>query len=512
MLAQRGRVLRFLRATALEAGRSDLRAGWDDGTLTEPYQVLQRLASLTWNHCPTDRMIYLHRGASNRASVVGGFGLGEPDLDPARLAPNALAGLAAEGRCDPLFVDATLHGHLLALTQEGRAVGWWCVAWAEGEPAPDVDTLVELARWVSERLDLPLDRFEVARVRNQRLDAELESLEASLRASHTDRARQTRTFEAIDLPLLAADRSGQVVFGNDAMRDLLASAGIPPVRSIRELAFRLEGEAFVAERMRDLFAGREPLEFPWEGPGGTYTIHMAPITRGGGELLGFAAWCADRAEVRRLEDLLWNTVYIGDVRIREGLMGVLGGARLLRRFDGGPEIASLADVIETSADDVLAFVDQLRQSLEGPAVAPIDPAEVTERAVAAAVAGTGGRGEVDLDLPEVAFHAWAVPGQAERALRDLVALGLSQARAGSAVRVALEQDPDSTRLVIAWEGPGLDPTVVEAFEGAGEEGVELPAVQPLLRARRAFEAVTVDSRPGDGVRVQVQLAHEGASA
>ncbi|MFT7520185.1 MAG: PAS domain-containing protein [Kiritimatiellia bacterium] len=167
-----------------------------------------------------------------------------------------LSSFAKEGRCDALFLDSDMQGHLLPIHRDGDLMGFWCVAWTKDEQEPPADILVDLVRWVERHLLLPDTDEDGGFGALLHLDRELEAISATLDRSADVRAWQGRVLSSMDLPLAIADRAGTIVFRNDAFVALFDPR---PPTSIRGLAWSILGEQGLSERMRELFVEHTPL-------------------------------------------------------------------------------------------------------------------------------------------------------------------------------------------------------------------------------------------------------------
>lgn len=217
--------------------------------------MLQQLAALTWNHLPTDRMLYL-RPRGRHVEVVGGFGVDVEQL----VGPLTVARMDAMlGECDALIADADTRAALTAVRWHGRTVGWWLVAWSAALPGPSPTRMEDLARWATDAAPLPRPLGAVASL--LRTDAQLDALELALDRRERASERQRELLERVPVPMAIADRSGAIVFQNEAFTAV--TRGACP-RSVRELVFRADGAEDLSYRMRAVFQVGQPLACVWE--------------------------------------------------------------------------------------------------------------------------------------------------------------------------------------------------------------------------------------------------------
>lgn len=289
-LAARQRALRFVRRAALEVARGDLGFAWEDGLDGSPEGVLRALGSLTRNHLPADRTAWLVPGRRGWVDLVGGYGLTREDLRLDGVNARQLEALSRRSRVPGLRADGSDRLVLVPVHERsGQVRGWWAVAWEEGDEAPDLDLLVDLAGWVERRLDGSRPGGPRSWLR---VDGELRAIGTAFARSAEARAAQARMLAEADLPLATADRAGAIVFRNAAWKRLLDLKDLPrEPMSLRELAWRLGGEAYLDARMRRLFVERLPVVLG-TGPD---AVTLAPA----GE--GFVAWSVPPARLIAVE-------------------------------------------------------------------------------------------------------------------------------------------------------------------------------------------------------------------
>lgn len=270
-LRLRARMVRFTEALAARLARTEDLVG--DDVEPTPEGVLQRLASLTWNHLPTDRMLYVQRLGA-RGEPVGGFGLSAAELELPTSAA-ALDALAGRPRADALDPAGRLALTLVPVPRGDETLGWWLVGWSPGELAPDRRRIRDLAAWAGEHATpRPVTDPSALLLR---LDHQLDALEAAFARSARAGRRRRTLLRTADLPLAFVDRAGTVVFGNRAFERFFDAEPSAP-RSLRELVFRVTGADGLSTRMRSVFEGGEHLTIPW--PARNAVLHAAPSEDG----------------------------------------------------------------------------------------------------------------------------------------------------------------------------------------------------------------------------------------
>jgi len=286
-LRLRARTARFLARLARRLARTEL--GVARPPEPSPEGVLQQLAALTWNHLPTDRMLYVHR-EGERARVIGGFGLSASELD----LPSTAAGMQAltrHGRADQLAPDDDTALAVLTVPREQGTLGWWVVAWDPQVDAPSPTRLQDLARWVGR--EIPARPVTDAFSRLLHTDRQLDAIEAAFRRSTVARERQRTLLRTASVPLAFTDRSGTIVFQNQAFEKLFRGGEGAP-RSLRELVFRAAGPHGLSRRMRRLFGEGEAIRVAWEDR----AVDVCAAPSADGARAGALIWLEQVAGVR----------------------------------------------------------------------------------------------------------------------------------------------------------------------------------------------------------------------
>lgn len=508
------RELARLRTTSIVARRMGLlvlRAATRAGMLRRAVRTRQELtaalADLTRSHLANRDFCHLHRVPhTSRLAWAGGYGIQRSELRP-----NALTTL------NPILVElaATDHGgvvrgllrndgaltQVVPLRQSGELVGFWVLAVPENEANLDLRQVGSLAAWLSERLaleDAP-NAFggSAGLVPENAWDDTLERL---FRATETERTRWLRCLRAIGAPLLVADATGVVSDLNPSMVEALKLAGLPRMRSLRELLFRVDGEARLDAHISRLFAEGRATELVWPTPSGTARLHVTPVLPEQGEherTYGFVAWvveAVDEAAHRAQEDRIrhWTAT------LEERLSTVMDAAESLSGADAAARRhhmvrflrQQLAD-LEDDLQDIGGAFDPNRAMEPGPVDIPrllgdearrlghlIDAADLT----------------LEQRMPDTAPVAEAVAWQVQQGTRALLESAISLAQPGSTVLL-------EARLQSEWV------FVRVRFDGTADELVrglrtDLPLdavaaeVRGLARARSHFEhmRITTDEK------------------
>jgi hypothetical protein len=212
--------------------------------------------------------------------------------------------------------------------------------------------------------------------------------------------------------------------------------------------------------------------------------------------------------------------------LRQPIARIIANAETIRSRLAGPlaeEYSNYAADIAAAGQHLLALIDDLTDlevvEAENFSTAPdrIDLAEVARQA--AGILGVKAReADIVIDPPRMGE---SLPAIAEfrrvlQVLLNLIGNALRYAPARSEVWVRLEQDGDFARVIVADQGPGLDPEqqskVFEKFErlgrsGDGGSGLGLFISRRLARAMGG--ELSVESAPGQGARFILSVPAAG---
>ncbi|MBU3992103.1 MAG: HAMP domain-containing histidine kinase [Alphaproteobacteria bacterium] len=203
--------------------------------------------------------------------------------------------------------------------------------------------------------------------------------------------------------------------------------------------------------------------------------------------------------------------------LRQPIARIIANAETIRARLAGPladEYSGYAADIASAGQHLLALIDDLSDlevvEAEGFSTAPdrIDLAEVARQA-AGILGGKAREAEIVIDAPKLGERLAAVAEfrRVLQVLLNLVGNALRYAPARSQIWIRLEEDGHFARVIVADQGPGLDPAqqtrVFEKFErlgrsGDGGSGLGLYISRRLARAMGGD--LTVESAPGQGAR------------
>ncbi|MCB9681940.1 MAG: hypothetical protein H6733_10765 [Alphaproteobacteria bacterium] len=312
-----------VRRLALLVVRAASRAGTLRRRISSLDELLEVLADLTRSHVgevpftmlvvrPGSRRLVVHGGHKLVATQFrdGALRLDHPDVAASM---EAWHGVEARGL---LRDDRTCR--LVALSQGDVVVAFWCIAARRGGEAPDARRVGRLARWVGERLALPelVGGFqpEDGVLPTSAADDGLDNL---FLAADEERRRWMTAVQSVGHPLLVADVAGVISMLNPTMEQALTTAGLPRVRSVRELVVRAAGDDHIGARMRRLFVDARPIAVRWPDRDDDRLLVVRPVAVDQGDdvemqpLLGYVAWLAPEPAVALEGDVL-DTLTLDD--------------------------------------------------------------------------------------------------------------------------------------------------------------------------------------------------------
>lgn len=291
-----------VRRLGLLVVRAASRAGTLRRRIATPEELAAVLADTARSHAEAcDTAVLLVSSGRTRLEVAGAYGLTAAELRDDVLRTTQADVRAALETWQPVRTPRLLpsgrEALVLPLVQGRRVVALWVLAARAGAPPPSLRRLHPLARWVADRLALPQDDASgpMGDILPELVDDE--ALDAMFAGADEERRRWVLAIRALGHPVLVAEPGGTVSMTNPAMDRALERAGLPRVRSVRELAYRLIGEERVSARMAALATDGQPLVVGWPGAPDRVLV-IRPITAplsGSDEtaLLGFLGWIDD---------------------------------------------------------------------------------------------------------------------------------------------------------------------------------------------------------------------------
>ncbi|MFK7928779.1 MAG: hypothetical protein AB8H79_11370 [Myxococcota bacterium] len=339
ILRLRSRTARFIRRMSLQLARADVGLPQRVEGGTDADSVLRRLSALTWNHLPTDRMLYVEAPVGSKPRVIGGFGLSEQDLRTDQMTEAGLQRLASQGRCDELVDRSTVCASIVPVHQGTVRLGFWIVAWIDGDLAPALATLKELARWNDEQ-SASNGAAGGSFGWLLRMDRELDAISSALARNTQARSRQGQLLEEMDLPMAFADRAGRFVFKNSSFKAAFDLFDEEVPGSVRQLVHSRSGADDLSRRMRRVFVSGETLRVDWPEVG-----RVVCVTGVGGQIpTGVVVWI-EHGTQRRAQSTVGGTCPV------QALKALVSSGRI--------EMVSPVDVPTVMADP-----EDLRRGIE----------------------------------------------------------------------------------------------------------------------------------------------------
>ncbi len=520
-LAGRRVALAVLRKAALLVAQDAWDSGWRSAQVKSHTELAYKLAALARNQTRSHRSAFLTRDG-RKFAVHAPYRLtlakqpAEIDDETLRTAQRSPRGAPADA-----LVSDGLQARLFTVRSGRGIAGWWLIAWDADEPEPDHSQLGRMITRLSRNVELQADDRPLA-LHERLLDhvaAETASVRDLLVLASEERRRQVQTLHAVDLPVMTADLTGQALFVNRSLSQLIEETELGPIRSIRELVYRLRGESGLDEVMRALFFGLEPLRIPYLDPlSRLWFVSVQPVLAqdAGDEraVLGYVAWFQDRTDTVRLDDLRESVVEFSSARVRDALTVIIGYAGLARDRIDDSTTRVMMDTVHERAVQVNKALEDLK------AVGQLAAAEHLTITVDARRLLVSVLDEVipladerDVTLrsfvPEIGLPIRVVPDDARDALAALLREAAATAPPGTEVVLRLDQDHQSSSIRVEWQGPGLDPLVREYCTGNWHLRPErLPeALRPFARVRRSFPYLDLQGTPGGGVAVSLHMHH-----
>jgi signal transduction histidine kinase len=174
--------------------------------------------------------------------------------------------------------------------------------------------------------------------------------------------------------------------------------------------------------------------------------------------------------------------------------------QLLRRTAAEPTVAQRLDDSVAMVDGMIRQARDIARGLRPPLLDEAGLVPALDHHLKALAERSG----VDIELDAPAGLAAIAPGHSMivfRVVQEAVSNALRHARART-IRVRLRAVPDALRLVVEDDGVGFDPLAVGQSARRGEH---LGLLGMTERVRGAGGTIRLDSRPGEGSRIEVSL-------
>ncbi|MBN1334361.1 MAG: hypothetical protein JXB39_00210 [Deltaproteobacteria bacterium] len=521
-LASRRVAIGFLERVSLLLLQDGVRYAWRDTSVTSVRALTEKLGALTRNHTSTSRMALVRRvPGTSRLAWEGGYGIPPEALRADRLHLGSSPFCEALDRpggasADPLLVDG-LKGRVVPIRQDRWLAAFWVPIWDAGEEGTEPEVLARLARWMGLHLALE-DAPRPSGLKDllpDRLDVETDRVQRLFAAASEERRRQIQMLHALDLPLLTADLAGTILFANRAMQARLLQADLAGQPTLRGVLFRLMGSHGFEAAMRGLFAGGEPLAFPWTSSDDrAWRVTVEPVLEAGasgGEILGYEMHLQDETHLVQLREIRSSLVHFTRAHVRNALQVVIGYTGLLHRGDPSSENREMLDAVLSHAREVEEAVDALgrlgrSEDLDEPL--ELDLVRLVQEVVREAdPAALARRLTLGVELPAIAMPVLAAPVRTRDAVASLVREACASAAPGSTVSIRIAEREDRSEVWIAWPGAGLDPAVRAHIHGEWHASLgALPReLHAFARAKVVLADLSLSGAPGRGVEVTFTL-------
>ena len=329
----------------------------------------------------------------------------------------------------------------------------------------------------------------------------------------TSRAADRTAIDDLADPIVALSLDRRVVRLNPAAEALLGvdaeTARDRPLDAFLELPVGVD-ETDAAGESEDL-AARELVEVDnREGTGRrTYAVSTSPLTDPSGTRVGYTVVLSDvtvRERQRQRVEVL-NRVLRHN--LRNDLTVVMGYAEELGdRLDGRER--EMAEQIATTASGLASLGENARQVeafLDAEATT-FDAADHT-RSVLREILEAFPEATIDAELPE------SLPMEGVDRAFDAVVENLAEnavEHGSDRIRVALTEDDDGVRLVVADDGPGIPEHELAVLQSGGETALEHGSGLGLWSVHWGVTLLSaeidIDTPEGGGTRVEVRFPTE----
>ena len=351
------------------------------------------------------------------------------------------------------------------------------------------------------------------------LNAASASLSATIGALRQERAQLEALLNASSDSTLAIDRSGAVVYLNDAATQMFTDAsdrsiGRPFIEVVRDHDLN---DLLVAAAQR----GERSVRVVAYGQAQRWLQATAvPIDDAG-------AWAAlavfhDLTEVRRLEGMRRDFISNVSHELRTPLAGIRAAAETLQEgaIDDRPAAIEFMGHIQREVDRMTQLVEELLELSRiesGAAPLRFEQLDASVLVVDAVKRFAQQAERVGLKLtartPPDAPRIIGDGERLERALGNLVANAMKFTPAGGSITVAADADDGHVAISVTDTGIGIEPEqrarVFERFykadrgRGDGGTGLGLAIVKHIVLAHEG--TVSVESRPGHGSTFTMRL-------
>jgi signal transduction histidine kinase len=336
--------------------------------------------------------------------------------------------------------------------------------------------------------------------------------------------------EAAPVGIALVDQHGQVALANPMMGEWEELRGAPDGRNVYEkalavarltedpAAYRAGIEALVADPKR-----RAVDRYTLIASGRSFERYAAPVTDGGGELIGRLLVLREVTLEDRTRRATDEFIALASHELRTPLTSVMGFLELLVDEDADPLTPGqrhFLGVIERNGERLQRLVGDLMVVARGDAgrlgleKGDVDLGEVAAECVAGVAPLAAERG-LDLAVRHEALPVTGDRARLAQVIDNLLSNALKFTPPGGRIRVRAEIDGDEALVEVADDGPGIGPddqprlferffrteaAVVNAVQGTG---LGLAIAKMMVEAHGG--AIAVESAEGAGATFRVRL-------
>ncbi|MBW2734366.1 MAG: CHASE2 domain-containing protein [Deltaproteobacteria bacterium] len=480
------------------------------------------------NHCATFKV----DAQAQRIEFFKGYGLRREHLklqgEDLRKGPwSRILTLQAGGLIsDDVIIDEEQVGYLVPLYSETQIVGIWLIPFKRGDRPPNAGTIAKLVRWLAPRLALKSSGLAEPGLRlvNQ-MEEEVNNVRDLFAAASEERRQLLETFRSINSPLLVADVSGAVIYSNTALHQLMGAAGLGTIASIRELAFKLQGEKGLQETINRLFAQLETVRISWSDKAGhAYHVKVSPILAEGvdgqGDINGYIALFQDLSLPIKMKDVRASVVQYAASHIRDKLMAIVNYTGMIEERSREEGTRTLVSIIQKEARDIEKMTAKLRAVIGldsgSRQVMPVNFVDVIYGAMnRLALVAKEKELKFICNVPEAPLPVMVPPGAAQEHFAMLLREACMRVPRSSSITINMEELEEKTTVDIHWPGTSYDEDLLHMLEEGSSEvldgevlwmDTDMDTLANLYRTpQEVFGSIHVSGSPGAGATISLGL-------
>ncbi|MCX7804408.1 MAG: ATP-binding protein [Planctomycetota bacterium] len=483
---------------ANHGGRPEVRAAMEGGTGRD----IRRSSTTGWDTMYV--AVPLRRGGETRLVIRTASHLREADEAIGTIRMRIAAGSLAAAVLAALPALLVARRAASAIREVGSAAGRFAAGdFSRGVPRSDIEELDALA---------------------DALNSMAGQLDAKIAALDRERKERDAILSSMAEGVLAIDSSEQVLWINDAARDLLGMREEIGKRTLCEVAREADAAKFAAKAL----ATDGPVEGDLIFRGGQERVFRAratPLRDAAGRKIGVVVVLNDITRLRRLETVRRDFVANVSHELKTPITAIKASIETLR--DGAVSdpgrAARFLDIAARQADRLGAIVNdllllaRLERETDVPVISPADHsvADVLRAAAQDCEAKAEEKGiKVSIACDEN-LTARFDRGLIEQAVANLLDNAIKYSDPGKEVRIEAERRGEEVAIRVRDEGKGIEarhlPRLFERFYRADEArsremggtGLGLSIVKHIALAHKG--RVDVSSSPGKGSTFSIYL-------